>query len=87
MGTERGAAIRVLEEQIRQHTNLKVFLRTGEIMLQRIVSLVNLAITGFYIYSLIMHVIRSEGNIGYTRMLMFACLATIPVTFMLAMVG
>ena len=56
-------------------------------MLQRIVSLVNLAITGFYIYSLIMHVIRPEGNIGYTRMLMFACLATIPVGFMLAMVG
>ena len=56
-------------------------------MLQRIVSLVNLAITGFYIYSLIMHVIRPEGNIGYTRMLMFACLATIPVGFMMAMVG
>ncbi|MEN6320850.1 MAG: hypothetical protein ABFD82_19115 [Syntrophaceae bacterium] len=56
-------------------------------MLQRIVSLVNLAITGFYIYSLIMHVIRPGGNAGYTRMLMFACLATIPVAFMLAMIG
>jgi hypothetical protein len=56
-------------------------------MSQRIVTLINLAITGFYIYSLIIHVIRPEGNTGYTRMLMFACLATIPVVFMLAMVG
>jgi hypothetical protein len=72
---------------IRQHTALKVFLRTGEIMLQRIVTIVNLTITGFYIYSLIMHVIRPSGNAGYTRMLMFACLATIPVVFMLAMIG
>jgi len=56
-------------------------------MSQRIVALVNLAITGFYIYSLIMHVIRPGGNTGYTRMLMFACLATIPVVFLLAMVG
>jgi hypothetical protein len=56
-------------------------------MMQRIVTLVNLAITGFYIYTLIMHVIRPAGNAGYTRMLMFACLATIPVAFMLAMIG
>ncbi len=56
-------------------------------MLQRIAVLVNLVITGYYIYSLVAHVVRHAENIGYTRMLMFACLATIPVVFMLAMVG
>ncbi len=56
-------------------------------MMQRIVILINLAITGSYIYSLIMHVIRPGQNVGYTRMLMFATLATIPVCFLLAMVG
>lgn len=55
--------------------------------MQRIVLLTNLAIAGSYIYSLIMHVVRPEQNVGYTRMLVFACIATIPMCFLLAMVG
>jgi hypothetical protein len=54
---------------------------------QRIVTLLNLAITGYYVYSLVLHVMRPGQNIGYTRMLMFACIATIPMVFMMAMVG
>jgi hypothetical protein len=56
-------------------------------MPQRIITLVNLAITASYIYSLVTYVVRPEGNVDYTRMLMFACLATIPISFLLAMVG
>jgi hypothetical protein len=56
-------------------------------MFQRIIPLINVVVTGFYIYTLVMHVIRPGENSGYTRMLMFAFLASIPITFMLAMVG
>ena len=56
-------------------------------MLQRIIPLINVVVTGFYIYSLVMHVIRPGGNAGYTRMLMFALVGSIPVIFMLAMIG
>jgi hypothetical protein len=54
---------------------------------QRIVTLLNLAVTGYYVYSLVHHVMRPGQSPGYTRMLMFACIATIPMVFMMAMIG
>jgi hypothetical protein len=50
-------------------------------------AIVNLCITGFYIFTIVMHMIRPGENTGYTRMLMFVCLATIPLAFMMAIVG
>ena len=55
--------------------------------MQRTVILINLAVTGSYISSLIMHVVRPGQDAGYTRMLMFACVATIPIAFLFAMIG
>jgi hypothetical protein len=46
----------------------------------------NLCITGLYLYTIMAHAIR-PGDTGYTRMLMFVCLAAIPLAFMMAMVG
>jgi len=37
--------------------------------------------------NILQHMFRPGMNTGYTRMLIFACLATIPMVFMLAMVG
>lgn len=47
----------------------------------------NLAIAGFFIFNIVRHMIRPGGNIMYTRMLMFVCLATIPMVFMLGPLG
>ncbi len=55
--------------------------------MSRVEAAANLCITGYYLFHIIHHIFRPGTNIGYTRMLMFACLATIPMVFMLMMVG
>jgi hypothetical protein len=56
-------------------------------MLPKIVALLNLAVAGYYIFLLCVHTVHPGDNVGLTRVLMFACLATIPLVFMLALVG
>ncbi len=46
----------------------------------------SLCVTGFYVYGSFAHMINPGDNIGYTRMLMFACLATIPLAFIMVFV-
>lgn len=55
--------------------------------MNRIIAAVNFCISGYFIVNIIRHMIRPGMNSEYTRMLMFACLATIPLVFMLMMVG
>ena len=55
--------------------------------MNRIAAAVNLCISGFYIFNVLLHTFRPGENTGYTRMLIFTCLATIPMVFMLAMIG
>ena len=50
-------------------------------------TLMNLSISGFFIFNIAMHMIRPGANTGYTRMLMFACLAAIPLAFMMVLIG
>ena len=47
----------------------------------------SLLISGYYIVTIVTHLVRPGDNTGYTRMLMFVCLATIPLGFMMAMIG
>ena len=55
--------------------------------MSRIIAAVNFCISGYFIVTIIRHMIRPGMNSEYTRMLMFACLATIPLVFMLMMVA
>ena len=70
--------------------------------MNRIIAAVNFCISGYFIVNpatwnptaparggstIIRHMIRPGRNSEYTRMLMFACLATIPLVFMLMMVA
>ncbi|MDP2854917.1 MAG: hypothetical protein Q8O28_11815 [Smithellaceae bacterium] len=55
--------------------------------MNRIIAAVNFCISGYFIVNIIKHMIRPGMNSEYTRMLMFACLATIPLVFMLMMVA
>ncbi len=55
--------------------------------MNRIIAAVNFCISGYFIVNIIRHMIRPGMNSGYTRMLMFALLATIPLVFMLMMVA
>ena len=55
--------------------------------MNRIIAAVNFCISGYFILNIIRHMIRPGMNSEYTRMLMFACLATIPLVFMLMMVA
>ena len=55
--------------------------------MNRIIAAVNFCISGYFIVNIIRHMIRPGMNSEYTRMLMFACLATIPLVFMLMMVA
>jgi hypothetical protein len=61
------------------------FLRS--IRMSPIAAAANLAIAGFYCVGTFWHMLRPGEDIGFTRMLMFAWLATIPLGFMLVMVG
>jgi hypothetical protein len=53
----------------------------GERRMNRIIAAVNFCISGYFIVNIIRHMIRPGMNSEYTRMLMFACLATIPLVF------
>lgn len=55
--------------------------------MNKAVAVVSLCITGGYLYSILAHMIRPGESTGYTRMLMFACLATIPLAFLMAILG
>jgi len=55
--------------------------------MNRMIAAVNFCISGYFIVNIIRHMIRPGMNSGYTRMLMFALLATIPLVFMLMMVA
>lgn len=55
--------------------------------MNRAAAIVNLAVSGYYLYNLFSHTVHPGDNTGYTRMLMFACIATIPLVFLLVMVG
>jgi len=55
--------------------------------MNRVAAAVNLCISGFYIINVLQHTFRPGENTEYTRMLIFTCLATIPMVFMLAMIG
>ena len=55
--------------------------------MNKLVAALNLGISGYFIVNIVMHMIRPGDNTGYTRMLMFACLATIPLAFMMILVG
>ncbi len=47
----------------------------------------NIAIAGFYSISILWHMIRPGEDTGYTRMLMFAFIGSIPLGFMTIMIG
>jgi hypothetical protein len=53
--------------------------------MERAGALINLGITCFFMYRIVRHMLRPGNNAGSTRMLMFACLATIPLTFFMLM--
>lgn len=55
--------------------------------MNRALAAVRLCITGYFIFNIIRHMIAPGGNTGYTRMLMFACLGTICISFMLMVIG
>jgi hypothetical protein len=55
--------------------------------MNRIGALVNLGITCFFMYRIVRHMLRPGDNTGHTRMLMYACLATIPLSFFMLMVA
>jgi hypothetical protein len=55
--------------------------------MNRMIAAVNFVISGYFIINIIRHMIRPGMNSEYTRMLMFACLAAIPLVFMLMMVA
>ncbi len=55
--------------------------------MKRIASAAALLISGYFIFNIVKHMIMPGDNIGYTRMLMFACLGTIPISFMMMIVG
>jgi len=55
--------------------------------MNRIVAALNLCISGYFIVTIARHMVSPGDNAGYTRMLLFACLGTICVSFMLMAIG
>jgi len=55
--------------------------------MNRVTAAGNLIISGAYLYKIAMHMIHPGMDTDYTRMLMFVFLATIPLSFMMAMIG
>jgi hypothetical protein len=53
----------------------------------RVLAAIRLCITGYFIYVIVRHMISPGENAGYTRMLLFACLGTICISFMLMTIG
>ncbi len=57
------------------------------LIVNQVLAVVNLGIAGFYGVTILWHMFHPGENIEYTRMLMFVCLGTIPMVFMLALFG
>ncbi len=55
--------------------------------MKRIVSAATLVISGYFIFTIVRHMIAPGTNTGYTRMLLFACLGAIPISFMMMVAG
>ncbi len=55
--------------------------------MNRILAALNLFISGYFIITIIRHMVSPGENAGRTRMLLFACLGTICISFMLMAVG
>ncbi|HNW29018.1 MAG TPA: hypothetical protein PKN50_11115 [Spirochaetota bacterium] len=55
--------------------------------MDRLVAAMNLFISGYFIVTIARHVVSPGDNAGYTRMLLFACLGTICVSFMFIAIG
>ncbi len=55
--------------------------------MEHVTAILNLGITGYYIYTITRHMVRPGNDIAFTRMLMFAGLGIIPVAFLSLMVA
>lgn len=55
--------------------------------MERAGAVLNLCISSYFMYRITRHMLKPGENIGYTRMLMFACIATIPLSFFMLMVA
>jgi hypothetical protein len=55
--------------------------------MNRLLAALNLIIAGYFIFTIIRHMVRPGDNTGYTRMLMFTYLAAIPFVFLLGFAG
>lgn len=55
--------------------------------MNRLAAAAGLLVSGCYIAGITAHTAGPGGDTGYTRMLMFACLASIPLAFVMAMIG
>ncbi len=55
--------------------------------MERVVAVINLCISGYFMFRITRHMLWPGDDTGYTRMLMFACLATIPLSFFMLMVA
>jgi hypothetical protein len=55
--------------------------------MNRIMPTAGLLISCYFIAMIVKHMIAPGGNTGYTRMLMFACLGTIPLSFLMMIAG
>ncbi|HOT46312.1 MAG TPA: hypothetical protein PLM53_16230 [Spirochaetota bacterium] len=55
--------------------------------MNRILTALNLCISGYFIVAIIRHMVSPGENSEYTRMLLFACLGTICVSYMLMVIG
>ncbi|HOW84244.1 MAG TPA: hypothetical protein PK573_16900 [Spirochaetota bacterium] len=56
-------------------------------IVDRLPAAVNLGISVYFTCNIVRHISRPGNNIGYTRMLMFAFLSTIPFVFILGFAG
>lgn len=55
--------------------------------MRRMAAGASLLISGYYLVTIVTHLVLPGDDTVYTRMLMFVCLATIPIGFMMAMIG
>lgn len=55
--------------------------------MDRVGAAVNLCISVYFTFRIIRHMLKPGNDTGQTRMLMYACLATIPLTFFMLMVA
>lgn len=62
-------------------------MRAGERDMKRIEAVVALAVAVYFVVGIVRHMMRPGGNAEYTRVLMFAGLATIPFVFLVGFTG